>query len=135
MNIIPAIIPKNFEELEEKMASVSKLVPLVQLDVLDGSLVSLRSWPYQSPSKRDAFFDAIIREEQGFPLWQEVEFEAHLMVNNPERMISDWVSAGASRIIVEIEGVKNFPACVKSVAGRVPFGVSFRWRLTLQTIF
>ncbi len=129
LEIIPAIIPKNFQDLEEKMSNVRKLVPLVQVDVLDGSLVPARAWPYQLPSKRDVFFDSIIREEQGFPFWQDLEFEAHLMVRSPEHIIADWIAAGASRIIVEIEGTASFDECVKAVAGRVPLGVS----ITLDT--
>ena len=122
--IIPAIIPENFEDLEEKMSNVRSLVPMVHIDVLDGSLVPLRAWPYQSAGKRDAFFDAIIREEQGFPFWQDLEFEAHFMVRDPEHIISDWIAAGVARIIIQIEGVENFQACIEEVAGRVPLGVA-----------
>ena len=106
------------------MSNVSKLVPLVQVDVLDGSLVNLRCWPYQSFSKRDAFFDAIVSEEQGFPFWEDLEFEAHFMVNEPEKIISDWITAGASRAIIQIEGAKNLDKCIQEVSGRVPIGVS-----------
>ena len=122
--IIPAIIPKNFEDLEEKMSNVLKLVPLAQIDVLDGSLAPSRSWPYQSSSKRDTFFDSIIKEEQGFPFWQDLEFEAHLMVREPERIIADWITAGASRILVQIEGVLNFKTSFEAIGGRIPFGVA-----------
>lgn len=124
VEIIPAIIPKNFSELEEKMSNARKLVPLVQLDALDGSLVPVRSWPYQSVSKRDGYFDAIIKEELGFPFWQDLEFEAHLMVRQPERIISDWIAAGASRVIVQIEGVADFKLCLAAAAGRVPLGAA-----------
>ena len=123
-DIIPAIIPKNFEDLEEKMSNVLKLVPIVQVDVLDGSLVSARSWPYQSPSKRDTFFDSIIKEEQGFPFWRDLEFEAHLMVREPERIIGDWIIAGASRIIIQLEGVSDFQKSFEAIAGRVSLGVA-----------
>ncbi|MES2087608.1 MAG: hypothetical protein V4467_01300 [Patescibacteria group bacterium] len=122
--IIPAIIPKNIEELEDKMSSLRNLVPVVQIDVLDGSLVSARSWPYQSPSKSDSFFDDILKEKEGFPFWEQLEFEAHLMVRQPELIISDWIIAGASRIIVQLEGCKDFNAVVTEVAERVPLGVS-----------
>ncbi len=124
MEIIPAIIPKTFEDLEEKMSNVRGLVPLAQVDVEDGSLTPIRAWPYQSPTKRDSFFDSIIREVQGFPFWENVEFEAHLMVREPERIISDWLAAGASRIIVQIEGVKHFEQTTLAVAGRVPLGAA-----------
>lgn len=127
--IIPAVIAKNFEDLGEKISNVSNLVPMVQVDVLNGSLNASRAWPYQSPTKSDEFFNAIIREEQGFPFWEDVEFEAHLMVDEPEKIIEDWIIAGASRIIIEIEGTKKFSECAKLINGRVPFGVS----LTLDT--
>lgn len=122
--IIPAIIPINFEDLEEKMSNVLKLVPIVQVDVLDGSLVPARCWPYQSQSKRDTFFDGIIKEERGFPFWQDLEFEAHLMVREPDRIIGDWVIAGASRIIIQLEGSSDFQKSFEAIAGRVPIGVS-----------
>ncbi|OHA20289.1 MAG: hypothetical protein A2836_01005 [Candidatus Taylorbacteria bacterium RIFCSPHIGHO2_01_FULL_45_63] len=124
IEIIPAIIPKNLEDLEEKMSSVRKLVPLVQVDVLDGSLVPARSWPYQSSSKPDTFFEHIVKEQEGFPFWQELEFEAHLMVREPERIISDWIAAGATRIIVQLEGVSDFQKLFDVVDGKVPLGVA-----------
>ena len=51
------------------------------------------------------------------------------MVNSPEKIVSDWIVAGAARIIFEIEGVKDFETAVAEVNGRVPIGVS----LTLDT--
>lgn len=124
MEIIPAIIPQNLDDLEDKLASVRKIAPIVQIDVLDGSLAPSRCWPYQSPTKRDDNFDAIIMEEQGFPFWQDIEFEAHLMVRSPELIIDDWISAGATRIIIQLEGVNDFKKCLEIVDGRVPFGVA-----------
>lgn len=124
VEIIPAITLKNYEDLEDKLSQVAKLVSIVQVDVDDGSLTPIRSWPYQSSTKRDSFFDAIISEEQGFPFWEELEFEVHLMVREPERIISDWIAAGASRVIVQIEGTKHFEKSIEAVAGRVPLGVA-----------
>jgi|SRR3989338_2721249 len=124
MEIIPAITLKDYADLEDKLSQVATLVPLVQIDVNDGSLTPIRSWPYQSSNKQDAFFDAIIREEQGFPFWQDLEFEVHLMVREPERIISDWIATGASRIIVQIEGTEHFEKSVGAVAERVPLGAS-----------
>jgi ribulose-phosphate 3-epimerase len=133
MEIIPAIIPKSFEDLEEKMSNVCKLAPLVQVDVLDGSLVNLRCWPYLEATRisadlartsADTNFKEIIAERRGFPFWGDLEFEAHLMVNEPERIISDWIAAGAERIIVQIEGARDFDKCIQEVSGRVPIGVA-----------
>lgn len=125
MKIIPAIIPKTFDDLNDKLSSVNSLVPLVQIDVLDGSLAQgIRAWPYQSASKSDDNFDSIIQEKQGFPFWESLEFDAHLMVRDPERIISDWISAGASKIIVQIEGTENFEKCIEIVDKSIPLGIS-----------
>lgn len=135
MEIIPAITPKNYEDLEDKLSQVAKLVPMVQVDVDDGSLTPIRSWPYartpqkntdttQTHAEKDADFADIVAEKKGFPFWQELEFEAHFMVRGPERIISDWITAGASRVIVQIEGTEHFEKSVEAVAGRVPLGAS-----------
>ncbi|MSR78896.1 MAG: hypothetical protein EXS59_02000 [Candidatus Taylorbacteria bacterium] len=124
IEIIPAIIPKTFDELEDKMSGASKLVPMVQIDVLDGSLVPIHAWPYQSANKMDMVFNDIVNEKYGFPFWEELEFEAHFMVRDPERLIEDWIRAGVSRIILEAEGVSDFKKCISLIDGRVPVGVS-----------
>mgnify|MGYP003394241573 CR=1 FL=1 len=134
MEIIPAIIPKSFEELEDRLSDVRGLVPCVQVDVCDGSLTLVRTWPYQKAGKSDMDFKEVISERKAFPFWEDVEFEAHLMVKEPERIISDWVSAGASRIIVQIEGTEHFEKCVEAVAGRVPLGVSITLDTSLEVL-
>ncbi len=124
MEIIPAIIPKSFADLEDKLGSLAKRASLAQIDVLDGSLTSPSAWPYQSASKPDRTFEAIVKEDKGFPFWQDIEFEAHFMVRGPERLAADWISAGASRIIVQIEGTQHLGKVIEAVSGRVPIGVS-----------
>ncbi len=116
------------------MSAVRRLAPVVQVDVLDGSLANFRCWPYQSPSKRDAFFDAIIKEERGFPFWQDLEFEAHFMVRKPELIVGDWITAGASRIIAELEGISDFQKVLEAVAGRVPFGVALALDTPIESL-
>lgn len=99
--IIPAIIPQSFDDLKDKLSLVSGLVPIVQVDILDGKLTSEKSWPYlRTP---DSDFLRIIQEEEGFPYWEEVDFEVDLMVSDPDSCVQEWVSAGAKRIIVHFE--------------------------------
>ncbi len=101
IEIIPAIIPKSFEDLNEHLGLVAGLVPLVQIDITDGKFTSSKSWPYiKNP---DPDFVKIIREEESFPYWEELEFEFHLMVANPQDYVQEWISAGAQRIIVHYE--------------------------------
>jgi ribulose-phosphate 3-epimerase len=98
--IIPAILPKDFGDLEEKLGMVAGKVPMVHIDVTDGTLTPDSNWPY-SDDVRD--FLRITEEIEGFPYWEDVSFEAHLMVSKPEAIVEDWIKAGAERIIVHLE--------------------------------
>jgi len=44
IEIIPAIIPKFFQEIEEKIKLVEPYVDWVQLDVMDGKFVNNLTW-------------------------------------------------------------------------------------------
>jgi ribulose-phosphate 3-epimerase len=108
MEIIPAIIPKNIEDLHEECAKVAGSVDAVQIDICDGVFVSSKSWPYREDSiEYTEDFKAIVAERAEFPFWDSLNFEVHLMVAHPEKVINDWISAGASRIIVHAETLQN----------------------------
>ncbi len=99
--IIPAIIPRTFSELNNKLSLVAGISQIVQIDIMDGTMTKEKSWPNITPSDPD--FVKIMREEEGFPFWEELEFEFHLMVSDPTQYIQQWISAGAKRIIVHYE--------------------------------
>ncbi len=120
IEIIPAIIPKSFADLQEKMSAVTGFVPLVQVDVTDGVFVPSKSWPYQKGvAQTDPDFAAIVKEEGGFPLWEELDFEVDLMVANPEAVLQDWISAGAKRLIVHLESITTAGDDPKKVFERI----------------
>lgn len=100
-HIIPAIMPKSFEHLESEMTRFIGIVPLVQIDVMDGKFVPSRSWPYGKDL--DGQFLKIVNQEIGFPLWEELDTEIDLMVSNPAEAADQWIAAGAARIIVHYE--------------------------------
>ncbi len=104
MEILPAILPKDFAELEEKVALVKGLVPLVQVDVCDGKFTPKPCWPYK---KHDENFAAILREERGLPYWEDVDFEMDLMIANPETELENWILSGANRLIIHFESLKK----------------------------
>lgn len=110
--IIPAILPKNFAELEEKMSLVAGLVPMVQVDITDGHFVPSKTWPYTSGTVSngqyvDRDFADILAEQRDFPFVEELDFEVDLMVANPESVWHDWLHAGAKRIIIHAESVSG----------------------------
>jgi len=101
LEIIPAIIPKDLEDLKIHLAQVQGLVPVVQVDILDGEFVPNVSWPLYKEDKEE--FAKIISQEEGLPFWDSFYFEADLMIHKPEEHIEDFIFAGFSRLIVHIE--------------------------------
>ena len=118
IDIIPAIMPFNIDELENKLSLVASYVPLVQLDVMDGRFVGKKCWPYVGD---DGSFDRITAQEAGLPYWENLNYEIDLMVDKPEDVIEKWIAAGASRIVVHIESTKQMEKIVKEVAERFAF--------------
>jgi len=87
--IVPAIIAKNQNELNEKLLKVKKYVDLVQLDVMDNKFVPNTS----------LFFDFSLPKSKK-------KFEAHLMVQDPE----DWIERYGNKvdtILVHYESCDN----------------------------
>src|SRR3989344_4452527 len=104
--VLPAIIPQTKQQLEEEIKKVSGFAKLVQVDISDGKFTSVKTWPYNG---RDGeFFEQLKREEIGWPNWQDVEFEIHLMAQNPENVVGDWVHTGVSAVVAHIEATQDF---------------------------
>jgi ribulose-phosphate 3-epimerase len=98
--IIPAILPKHFLDLKEKIELAVGRTQYVHIDVTDGTLTENSNWPY---AKENVEFDRLRKEESGFPFWEDLHFEAHLMVKDVEGKYEEWVRAGIERLIVHIE--------------------------------
>src|SRR3989344_67580 len=71
--VIPAILATSVSDLNLKLAQIPKEIKLAHIDVLE----------------EDIWTDAI-----------DIDFEVHLMVREPEKIIDRWVKRGAKRIIV-----------------------------------
>ena len=120
--IIPAIMPMTFKELEEKTFIVKDLVDFVQVDIMDGKFTKHSSWPYKKLP--DPFFEAIKTENKGLPYWENINYEFDLMVENPEEIVEDFLNAGASRIIIHVETIKNWAKIIENLKGKVEIGVA-----------
>lgn len=129
--IIPAILPQDFAELEEKAELVKGLVKTVQVDICDGHFVPSFTWPYK---KSDNNFELIIRENEGLPFWDEVDYEFDLMVNNPEKIVDEWVATGATRIIIHAESKGNIAEAISKLSGRVEIGLALNIETPVSVI-
>ncbi len=110
MNIIPAIIPRSFHDLEDHIYEVKDFSETVQIDVMDGIYVPEKSWPYKIVQDPD--FARAIEDGGNMPGWENVQFEVDLMVSSPETVWRDWVKAGVSRIIVHLESTKDLKTLI-----------------------
>lgn len=112
--VIPAIIPESFEDLKEKMIQVKGFTSLVQIDICDGVFVPSYCWPYVGDDENN--FQKILKEDEGFPFWEDMDFEADLMIAHPEDgRAEEFITAGAKRIIIHIESSEKIFDFVKDL--------------------
>lgn len=99
--IIPAILAKDTADLESKLSEMPNEMKWVHIDVLE----------------KDIWSGNIGRD-----------FEAHLMVKNPERIIDRWIERGAKRIIVHSLGSST------SKWGGVEIGLGVELKVSIEEI-
>jgi ribulose-phosphate 3-epimerase len=88
VDVIPGILEKEWVSIEERVHLVENLVNWVQIDVADNTLVP-----------NTTFLDF----QKFSSLGPKPNFEAHLMVVNPEKYIKPMVDAGFKRLIAHVE--------------------------------
>ncbi|MEQ1500407.1 MAG: hypothetical protein ABL917_03505 [Parcubacteria group bacterium] len=123
--VVPAIIPHTKAQIEEEIKKVSSFAKLVQIDISDGVFIPTKTWPYNG---RDLeYYEKLKTEEEGWPKWEDVEFEVHLMVKSPEEVVIDWIHTGAGAMVGHIEATDNFQKFIDICReGGVSVGVSIK---------
>jgi ribulose-phosphate 3-epimerase len=92
--IVPSVLPADFARLGEECAALEKAgADRIQWDVMDGQFVpNLTFGPDVIAACRDH---------------TSLLFEAHLMVETPERLLPRYVDAGCEVVIVHAESTKH----------------------------
>lgn len=129
--IIPAILVDDFEELQEKIELIKLGTKRIQIDICDGQFTPHATWPYRKP---DNNFEMLIREDQSLPGWETIDYEFDLMVNKPEVVVDDWVSVGATRIVLHAEAKGNIVKAIEILADRVEVGIALNIDTPVSTI-
>ena len=106
VQVLPAIIPKYKEQFEEEIRRVAQFAQLVQVDISDGVFTPYKTWPYNG--KDPEFFDQLKKQEVGWPRWEDVDVELHLMVRDPEQVVQDWINSGVKAVVAHIEATADF---------------------------
>jgi ribulose-phosphate 3-epimerase len=91
MLVIPAINEIKFEEVLKKINAAGKFSQWIHLDVVDGKFASNITW--NNP-----------RDLAGLKHLKS-HLEVHLMIENPESVVEDWISSGVKRIIISLEAL------------------------------
>ncbi len=101
-NIIPAILPKDENDLTEKVSSLPIGASIFHLDVLNEGV------------------------------WEDTgrNFEAHLMIPEPEKTAEKWVQRGAQRIIVH-----SFGKWSDDLRAEVEIGLGVEIEVPLEEVF
>ena len=97
MKIIPAILAKTYEEFESMVRKIEPHADLVHLDIADGEFV---------PNKTIGGWEELKRIDTS------LNFEVHLMVNNPESRISRWLETKAVRFLIHWESTKEYDTVI-----------------------
>lgn len=112
MEIIPAIMPIDWRDLEEKASLFAGLVGTIQIDIMDGIFVPEKTWPYAAS---EPSFHELVGKERRFPHADVLSYEADLMIARPEEQLKGWIESGIRRVIVHIESVGDMEYFLKIV--------------------
>lgn len=101
--IIPSILTDDFEEIRNKIQQSTALgATEVQLDICDGVFVPSQTWPYAN-NDAGGELARILNEEEGLPLWSQLDYELDLMVSMAHEQFALYLKLGAKRIIFHLE--------------------------------
>jgi ribulose-phosphate 3-epimerase len=118
--IVPAILPKNRAELDDKLYKLHGLVDSVQIDVVDGRFANPTSWPYCETKDR-----VPARSDDTLPYLGEIAYDMDLMVEEPEKVLGHWVQAGANRITVHAESSHRLPQIIEDFKTKYGYDKDF----------
>ncbi len=97
MQIIPAILEKEWGEINKKINLANKFTSWIQIDITDNKFVPHKSWNNSND---------LIRINSRF-------VEIDMMINEPEKFISDWINTGVKRLIIHIESTQNLENIIR----------------------
>lgn len=121
MEIIPAILTNNYDDLKNKISLVRGFVSLVQVDICDGKYVNSMTWPFLGGDNLDKHFLAILDEREGMPFWEDVDFEIDLMVSDAVTNFDIYTKLSPKRIVFHIEAMDDKEAFFEFLEGIDPY--------------
>lgn len=120
--LAPSILSADFARLAEEVSSVEMMgADWIHVDVMDNHFVP--NLTIGAPVVQS------LRKATKMPL------DCHLMVENPEKLIPDFINAGADGITIHVESTKDVKAAVAMIrAGNARVGITLRPRTPLAEV-
>src|SRR3989338_19507 len=98
MEVIPAINETDFRSVKSKMRQAKEMgAKWTHLDVADGKFTRNTLW--NNPANLESL--------NLKPSTPNPKLEVHLMVQNPDEVLDEWLDAKVKRVIVHLESVKD----------------------------
>ncbi len=101
IEIIPTnTCPPDLAELTRRSEDFAAYASEIQLDISDGVFTQIRSWPFMNAQWGEL---ESMASSKSLPVAKRLDYEVHLMVDDPERIGELLARAGAKRIIAHVE--------------------------------
>lgn len=98
MQVIPSINTTDFEVIKKQMREIQGLgAEWAHIDVTDGKFSKTVLW--NNP-----------KELEASDIKYQVNIEVHLMIDNPDEVLGEWLRAGVKRTIIHLEAAKDVEA-------------------------
>ncbi|MFA6273159.1 MAG: hypothetical protein WC673_01555 [Candidatus Paceibacterota bacterium] len=117
IEIVPAILPKNFEDFEDldnKLSRLENQVELAQIDICNPKIF----------------------EKTGLPHWQNFGLEVDLMFKEAEREVGWLIGLRTIRFIIHpnLSRIEKVKEMLEDLKGVVYFGIALDWQNSLKDL-
>lgn len=107
--VIPAILEKDFGEIEKKILLINNVTKWVQIDFADNTLVPNTTFPDAGPFEKYN---------------SKYNFELHMMVKDPLKYLEKFAQVGFKRFIAHVEGDNTEKFIEKSLRLNIEVGLA-----------